>query len=261
MSLSISLESIDKYTEYLNEVESLSNDDIHTLLDNWVTATQIEGMSWRDVQECYRGDDGFFYFVYSSDEEEPVFDIFDFIANNSNYKLGPVFTKQQIPGKSRGLPRAEMGTVNTEVTKVSGDHIVIGESRPGVSPDLEDGEATGVFDEDEYLDEGVIKYVTLEVRRTGDRFDVTSEASVVVGRSSTESHVQILGNQNISRAHALFVVNDQGELYVEDLGSTNGTFIDGLQVTDRKRVPVRNDTYTIVSLHREEIAVITSGVK
>ena len=35
----------------------------------------------------------------------------------------------------------------------------------------------------------------------------------------------------VSRVHCRFTLNDRGELELEDLGSTNGTFVNGRKVT------------------------------
>ena len=35
----------------------------------------------------------------------------------------------------------------------------------------------------------------------------------------------------VSRVHCRFVLNDSGELELEDLGSTNGTFVNGEKIT------------------------------
>ncbi|HEX6215470.1 MAG TPA: FHA domain-containing protein [Vicinamibacterales bacterium] len=35
----------------------------------------------------------------------------------------------------------------------------------------------------------------------------------------------------VSRVHCRFVLNDRGELELEDLGSTNGTFVNGKKIT------------------------------
>ena len=47
----------------------------------------------------------------------------------------------------------------------------------------------------------------------------------------------------VSRVHCRFVLNDRGELELEDLGSTNGTFVNGQKVT--KVTLNHGDTVTI----------------
>lgn len=47
----------------------------------------------------------------------------------------------------------------------------------------------------------------------------------------------------VSRVHCRFMVNDVNELQLEDLGSTNGTFVNGQKVT--KATLASGDTLTI----------------
>ena len=54
------------------------------------------------------------------------------------------------------------------------------------------------------------------------------EERVVVGRSATcPIHLNEVG---VSRSHALLYRGDDGGLYVSDLGSTNGTFVNGERI-------------------------------
>jgi len=41
----------------------------------------------------------------------------------------------------------------------------------------------------------------------------------------------VLDAARVSRVHCRFTLNDTGELELEDLGSTNGTFVNGRKVT------------------------------
>lgn len=47
----------------------------------------------------------------------------------------------------------------------------------------------------------------------------------------------VLGDSEVSRSHCLVALKD-GELYVSDLGSTNGTFVDGHRITASTIIPV-----------------------
>ena len=44
----------------------------------------------------------------------------------------------------------------------------------------------------------------------------------------------IINDPHVSRYHALFTKDDNGELFLEDLGSTNGTFVNGNQIIKKK---------------------------
>ncbi|MBK8021586.1 MAG: FHA domain-containing protein [Chloroflexi bacterium] len=69
--------------------------------------------------------------------------------------------------------------------------------------------------------------------------------ALVVGRScpgySPEINLEVLGaiDQGVSRRHAQFTLRD-GDLFVEDLGSTNGTRINGFKVASNHSYRLRN---------------------
>lgn len=58
----------------------------------------------------------------------------------------------------------------------------------------------------------------------------------------------------VSRIHCRFLVSDDGELVVEDLGSTNGTFVNGEKAG--KRALAEGDT---VAVGRVRFAVAKGG--
>ena len=60
----------------------------------------------------------------------------------------------------------------------------------------------------------------------------------------------------VSRVHCRFTLNDRGELELEDLGSTNGTFVNGRKVT--KLLLSDGDKLTI---GRMEFVVNSAGTR
>jgi len=69
------------------------------------------------------------------------------------------------------------------------------------------------------------------VDRAEERFDI--ETSAVIGRSP-ECEI-FVDDTFLSSRHARFAYDD-GDLFVEDLGSTNGTYINAERVTGRTQV-------------------------
>jgi len=72
-----------------------------------------------------------------------------------------------------------------------------------------------------------------QAKLAGDgREFVLQEGENVIGREDTDV---LLEDPSVSRRHALLVL-EGGSCWVEDLGSTNGTFVDGQQIAKGERV-------------------------
>jgi pSer/pThr/pTyr-binding forkhead associated (FHA) protein len=83
----------------------------------------------------------------------------------------------------------------------------------------------------------------------GEPFDhVLSESSLVIGRSSASD--LILADPFLSRCHTRLYLNGNA-LFVEDLGSRNGTLLNGSQVTEPTEVKAGD----VVKLSNSSIAV------
>jgi hypothetical protein len=68
--------------------------------------------------------------------------------------------------------------------------------------------------------------------RQGSSIDVS--ATTVVGRDA-EADIRLDGDEFASAQHARIELRDGG-VWVEDLGSTNGTFVNGAKVTRKRRL-------------------------
>lgn len=69
--------------------------------------------------------------------------------------------------------------------------------------------------------------------QTGMEADLT-DGVVRIGRSS-DCHI-ILDDDYVSTRHAQVTVDDSGDFFAEDLGSTNGTYVNGQAVTSPRRI-------------------------
>jgi len=70
-------------------------------------------------------------------------------------------------------------------------------------------------------------------RATSERFHLTQSVSKI-GRDQT-NNIAITNDHYISRHHA-WVLQMQGGYWVEDLGSTNGTFLNGEVLNERRQI-------------------------
>lgn len=66
---------------------------------------------------------------------------------------------------------------------------------------------------------------------TGVTHWLTTNKELLIGRA-TENDV-VIEDQNVSKRHARVVVSPEGAVFIEDLGSTNGMYVNGEKVTRR----------------------------
>ena len=86
----------------------------------------------------------------------------------------------------------------------------------------------------------------------GHKYAVKSDSPILIGRSE-EANIRIAYDQYCSRRHAK-VYWDNGKCYVQDLESTNGTYVNGAKITGTLELN-NND---IISLGDTELLVIIS---
>jgi len=87
----------------------------------------------------------------------------------------------------------------------------------------------------------------LKVFKGGEKIDtitqIGSKSYVLFGRNAQMTDIK-LDHPSISRRHALMGHGSSGNLYVMDLGSSHGTFVNAERLKKRKREPLR-DGYTV----------------
>lgn len=96
----------------------------------------------------------------------------------------------------------------------------------------------------------------------GGEFPLQEDREVVVGRSSELD--MVLVEEMVSRKHARMILRD-GRLEIEDLGSTNGTFVNGERITKTTvgrgdRILIGSNILRVVSTSAEEAAAKPSGI-
>eukprot|EP00486_Rosalina_sp_Unknown_P006197 CAMPEP_0201571450 /NCGR_PEP_ID=MMETSP0190_2-20130828/14216_1 /ASSEMBLY_ACC=CAM_ASM_000263 /TAXON_ID=37353 /ORGANISM="Rosalina sp." /LENGTH=306 /DNA_ID=CAMNT_0047996097 /DNA_START=22 /DNA_END=942 /DNA_ORIENTATION=- len=87
----------------------------------------------------------------------------------------------------------------------------------------------------------------LKVMKEGKRIQTITEIAqkpyVLFGRNASMSDIK-LEHPSISRRHALIGHGSSGNIYVMDLGSSHGTFVNSQRLKKKKREPLR-DGYTV----------------
>jgi len=78
------------------------------------------------------------------------------------------------------------------------------------------------------LDEGIY----LINKKTGQAFELKKEYVMLIGSDPSKASIVIEGNNTVSRSHAEISVSASGEVYIKDVGSRNGTEINGISIND-----------------------------
>ena len=76
---------------------------------------------------------------------------------------------------------------------------------------------------------------------------------IVIGRNAENDIV--VENLAVSKMHAR-IVNQGGEYYIEDLNSTNGTYLNNIRITKKN---LKNNDIIIVGKHSLEIHFVRKG--
>ena len=79
--------------------------------------------------------------------------------------------------------------------------------------------------------------VTVVLRFAAGAVELTTGRRALLGRDLAGTHANLFAaNDNVSRRHATVGVEPDGSTWVQDEGSTNGTFIDGMRITPGARI-------------------------
>lgn len=80
--------------------------------------------------------------------------------------------------------------------------------------------------------------LTLKNKRVAPRTKVSSGARIGVGRS--HDNALVIEDSTVSSVHAAFTLSATATLYITDLGSSNGTFVNGVQIAMGDKTIVRD---------------------
>lgn len=84
------------------------------------------------------------------------------------------------------------------------------------------------------IDSSVLIY--LINAKTKEMLTYMSNFPCIVGRNAD---ISIVNDPTISRRHIIFTY-ENGDIYIEDLGSTNGTFVNGKKISSKQKVNFRD---------------------
>ena len=88
-----------------------------------------------------------------------------------------------------------------------------------------------------------LKFEVTSRRGLGERdVRVFHKPAVIVGRTDKSADL-VLETGNASRKHCKFTVDDAGAVWIEDLGSSNGTYVNGMRVAMKMRFELRDKLF------------------
>ena len=123
---------------------------------------------------------------------------------------------------------------------------------PGVFDEDEDMDATSFFDDEEdSQSESLIEYSMRSMDGSYD-VEVLKGKPILVGRNKKQCAL-VLQDKGVSRVHAKLYVGDDNALYVNDIGSVNGTYVNDRRIDNFH--PVRLSSGDRVKFYIEEFQV------
>lgn len=122
---------------------------------------------------------------------------------------------------------------------------------PGVFDEDDDMDATSFFDEEENPPETLIEYSMRSMDGSYD-VEVLKGKPILVGRNKKQCAL-VLRDKGVSRVHAKLYVGDDNALYVNDIGSVNGTYVNDHRIANFH--PVRLNSGDRVKFYVEEFQV------
>lgn len=123
---------------------------------------------------------------------------------------------------------------------------------PGVFDEDGDMDATSFFDDEEDSQpESLIEYSMRSMDGSYD-VEVLKGKPILVGRNKKQCAL-VLRDKGVSRVHAKLYVGDDNALYVNDIGSVNGTYVNGHRIANFH--PVRLGSGDRVKFYVEEFQV------
>lgn len=274
-------------TQGLQEINRLSKGEVAGVLKEW--QANFANISWLKTLNIMKGPQGY-YIVLSAGWLSNPFNLYDWLFNKSGEKLNPITAMNALSwededlgfkgSSEEDLPEEEPqmqsvgvslnAPVEEEPPAVAVASVADMVQSPVMQPDLgnstyvadkpstlmqnddeSDEAATGFFGDDDEAENGSPTYAEMQSTR-GITVDVYSGRPIVVGRSRKNSNLH-LGFEGVSRVHAKLQYRD-GVLYVTDLGSTNGTYVNGNRLDSFKDTPVHaGDT---VEFYKELFRVV-----
>ncbi len=85
-----------------------------------------------------------------------------------------------------------------------------------------------------------LKPASFTITLKAQAFEVRAQSDnrLTVGR--THDNALIIENSSVSSVHAAFTISAQGTVYLSDLGSSNGTFVNGVQIVMGEKTIVKS---------------------
>jgi len=88
-----------------------------------------------------------------------------------------------------------------------------------------------------------MRLVTVAGPEPGATYLLEPGPDMTIGRDPASARIALAADSKVSRNHARLLLSGNGRWSVEDLGSTNGTYVNGVRVTRQELI--RGDTLLV----------------
>lgn len=210
--------------------------------------TAMSAMSWEDEDLGFKGTS-----AVEEEDEAPMQSIGVSLNTPVQEEGSKASTVSTVGTAADEIQQPSMQPVVQQPAMQPVMHPVETSSSPAYTNNPPDDEAvTGFFGgADDEAEQGSPTYAEMQ-SPLGITVDVYSGRPIVVGRSKKNSNLH-LESEGVSRVHAKLQYRD-GVLYVTDLGSTNGTYVNGSRLESFKDTPVH--TGDTVEFYKELFRVM-----
>lgn len=181
---------------------------------------------------------------YNGELADACDDLHLFLADATHYKISEIveYLKRVYPSIYREIKIPEIDNKSTRLDTIIEQH----ENEGTIC--LTSATKTGVPEEVGVDSKPIIKLISKDKSTIID----VNKNEFIVGKSREKADGVITGNSMISRVHACFVYKD-GKMYIKDLGSANGTFVDGNKLIDER--PVLLNRNSIIRLADQDFTL------
>lgn len=244
----------------ISTIDRLDNYQVADVLREWKKC--FTPYLWMYTQGIGVSSSGEYYIVTSPKDEDgsPIpaaepFDLYAWVKQVSGADVNMATAGLFVDSYARPTPEPAMSAPQpSPAVQHPQPQYTYSDPQPdlGVFDEDEDMDATSFFDDEEdSQSESLIEYSMRSMDGSYD-VEVLKGKPILVGRNKKQCTL-VLQDKGVSRVHAKLYVGDDNALYVNDIGSVNGTYVNDRRIANFH--PVRLSSGDRVKFYIEEFQV------